>query len=196
MTLPNALTISRLGLTVLFMGALYAHHPAGRLLALLLFGLASLTDWLDGWLARRWHQESAFGALMDPIADKILVLAAFLSFVELGLVPGWMVVLIVSREFLITGLRLVAVRQGTVLPAERGGKHKTVSQMVTILVALSFLVLRDLTAARAAPDLAQAVAGVGGRLVVALTLVTVGLTLTSGVSFLWRHRRVVVNRTR
>ena len=181
MTIPNALTVSRIGLTFLFMLALFAHHPAGKVLALLLFGLASLTDWLDGVLARRWRQETAFGILMDPIADKILVLAAFLSFVELALVPAWMVVLIVSREFLITGLRLVAARQGHVLPAERGGKHKTASQMVAILVALLYLVARDLT---------PAVVPWGERLVLALMFVTVVLTMTSGVSFLWRHRRV------
>lgn len=188
MSIPNLLTVGRIGLTGLFMLALFAHSPAGRLWALGFFALAALTDLFDGWLARRWHQESAFGVLMDPIADKVLVLAAFLSFVELRLVPAWMVVLIVSREFLITGLRLVAVRQGKVLAAERGGKHKTVSQMVAIVAVLLYLVIRDLVVARAAPATLAAVERWGGAGVAALMAVTVILTLTSGVSFLWKHR--------
>ena len=194
MTLPNLLTVSRIGLAFLFMLALFAHTQAGKVLALILFGIASLTDLFDGMLARRWHQESDFGILMDPIADKILVLAAFLSFVELKLVPAWMVVLIVSREFLITGLRLVAVRRGKVLAAERGGKHKTASQMVAIVVALIYLVVRDAAAVQAAPATASAVMLWGGRLVLGLMLITVGLTMTSGISFLWRHRGVLLRR--
>jgi len=184
------LTVSRVGLAFVFMLALYSHSLAGKLWALAIFGLASLTDLLDGMLARRWRQESAFGALMDPIADKILVLAAFLSFVELQLVPAWMVVLVTSREFLITGLRLVAVRQGTVLPAERGGKHKTASQMVAILVALLYLIVRDVAGLHAAPAAAAAIDVWGGRGLYALMLLTVILTVTSGAGFLWRHRRV------
>ena len=190
MTLPNLLTAGRIGLTGLFMLALLSHGLPAKLWALLLFGLACLTDLLDGWLARRWHQESSWGALMDPIADKILVLAAFLSFVQLNLVPAWMVVLIVSREFLITGLRLVAVRQGVVLPAEREGKHKTVSQMVAITAALLFLVARECSAGHPGARAAVAMArwgGLGLRLLMGLTVV---LTMTSGVSFLWRHREL------
>ena len=194
MTLPNILTVSRIGLTGLFMLALFAHSPSGRLWALLLFAAASLTDLLDGLLARRLHQETAFGALMDPIADKILVVAAFLSFVELELVPAWMVVLIISREFLITGLRLVAVRQGTVLPAERGGKHKTISQMVAITLTLLYLIARDLAAAQAAPATLAAITMWGSRGVYGLMLLTVGLTLTSGWSFAWRHRALILGR--
>jgi len=190
LTLPNLLTVSRIGLTFLFMLALFTHNAAGRVWALGLFGLAALTDLFDGWFARRWHQESDFGVLMDPIADKILVLAALLSFVELKLVPAWMVVLIVSREFLITGLRLVAVRQGKVLAAERGGKHKTVSQMVAIVAALCYLVARDAVQAHAAPATVEAITVWGSRGVWGLMLVTVVLTLTSGVSFLWRHRGI------
>lgn len=186
MSIPNLLTVSRIGLTGLFMLALFAHSPAGRLWALVLFGLAALTDLLDGWLARRWHQESAFGALMDPIADKVLVLAALLSFVELRLVPAWMVVLIVSREFLITGLRLVAARQGKVLAAEQGGKHKTISQMTAIIVALLYLVVRDYAGPAAAP----AVEHWGGLAVYGCVFVTVVLTISSGASFLWNHRHV------
>lgn len=190
MNLPNLLTGSRIGLAFLFMLALFAHNATGRLWALGLFGLAALTDFLDGWLARRWRQESDFGVLMDPIADKILVLAALLSFVELRIVPAWMVVLIVSREFLITGLRLVAVRQGKVLAAERGGKHKTASQMVAIIVALLYLVARDVAATRTAPATAAAITRWGGLGVYGLMLITVVLTMTSGVSFLWKHRGV------
>ncbi|MBI4314231.1 MAG: CDP-diacylglycerol--glycerol-3-phosphate 3-phosphatidyltransferase [Candidatus Omnitrophica bacterium] len=192
MKLPNILTVSRIGLAFLFMLALFSHTGYGRFWALILFLLASLTDGLDGFLARRWNQTSAFGALMDPIADKVLVLAAFLSFVEIGIVPAWMVLLIFTREFLITGLRLVAVRQGKVLAAERGGKHKTVSQMVAIAVTLVYLIVLDFYKLRAPADALMRIEQWGTQIVLVLTAITVAMTLTSGVSFAWRHRKVLL----
>src|SRR5437867_2857284 len=157
MNLPNRLTVTRIGLTVLFVmamllpreGVIMSHFPYGKTLALVVFLVAGLTDWWDGWLARRKHQETNFGALLDPVADKILTTAAFICFIEQHnykrepLVQAWMVLAIVARDFLVTGLRLVASGQGVVLKAEELGKHKTVSQMITIIVTLAGLALRD-----------------------------------------------------
>ncbi|NQU12348.1 CDP-diacylglycerol--glycerol-3-phosphate 3-phosphatidyltransferase, partial [bacterium] len=157
MNLPNKLTVGRIGLAAVMVVALLwpadgwggIGLPWSKTIALAVFLLASFTDWWDGWLARRRGQETAFGTLLDPLADKVLVAAAFICFIDQpnarghALVPAWMVLLVVSREFLVTGLRLVAREQGQVLQAERLGKHKTLSQMVTIIVVLAGLAARQ-----------------------------------------------------
>lgn len=137
MNLPNKLTLSRIALTAVFLMLVFRQGALGRVGALAVFLAASVTDTLDGWLARRGHGVTAFGQLMDPIADKLLILSAFLAFVQLEIVPAWMVTVILFRELLITGVRLVAVAHGQVLAAERWGKHKAFSQVVAILVILS-----------------------------------------------------------
>jgi CDP-diacylglycerol--glycerol-3-phosphate 3-phosphatidyltransferase len=102
---------------------------------------------LDGYLARKYNLKTSFGALMDPLADKILILSVFVSFIQLNLVPTWMVVIIAAREFLITGLRQIAESRGVVIAASRGGKHKTISQIVAISVILAILCARATAAA-------------------------------------------------
>ncbi|MBI2104214.1 MAG: CDP-diacylglycerol--glycerol-3-phosphate 3-phosphatidyltransferase [Candidatus Omnitrophica bacterium] len=144
MTLPTKLSVLRIVLAFLVMGCLFVPGWAAKLAALALFLAASLTDWLDGYLARRWRQTTPLGALLDPIADKVLVLGTFLAFVQLRLVPAWMVLVIALREFLITGIRLYVAGRRLVLPAATEGKHKTVSQMVAIIVILAVLVLQEL----------------------------------------------------
>jgi len=195
MNLPNKLTVARIGMTAFFVSALLlAKFPYGKTLALAIFIVASLTDWLDGWLARRSGQETTFGALLDPLADKVLVAAAFICFIEQHdfhghpLVKSWMVLLIVSREFLVTGLRLVAREQGAVLKAERLGKHKTISQMVTIIVVLIGLAIRDdwhslgMDASRYDVVFSQTV--------FVLMLLTILLTVWSGAAYLVKNRRL------
>lgn len=137
--LPNQLTVARLILTVLFVAVLSSPVPFSRSLALLLFGLAALTDFLDGYLARKHGLVTNFGKLMDPLADKVLMCAGFVMMAEFHLIPGWVIIAILAREFLVTGLRLVASSEGKVLAAESLGKHKTTWQIVTLLY---FLVLR------------------------------------------------------
>src|SRR5205809_2991462 len=157
MNLPNRLTLARVVLTVFFVmavllpadGVVHAYFPYGKTLALVIFLVAGLTDWWDGVIARLRKQETNFGALLDPIADKILTTAAFICFIEQkdhqghALVQAWMVLVIVARDFLVTGLRLLAREQGIVLKAERLGKHKTASQMITIVVTLLGLAARE-----------------------------------------------------
>ena len=190
MNLPNQLTLLRIALSFLMIVFLLIPGFGPKLAALIIFAAASLTDLWDGRLARRRKLVTDFGVLMDPIADKILVLAAFVAFVQLDIAPAWMVVLIATREFLITGLRLLALGKGHVLPAEAAGKHKTVSQMVAISLILIFLTAREAVSgqANAARWIAAGQSGIWW-----LMLLTVILTGTSGISFLWKHRKLILS---
>jgi len=141
MNVPNQLTVSRFVLTVIFLLALFIDFPLNTTVALALFVIAGITDWIDGVYARRYHLITNFGKLMDPLADKILTCSAFIAFVGEGWIEAWMVVLIVARELAITGLRLLAASKNVVLAAEGWGKHKTISQITTtiaILVLVSY----------------------------------------------------------
>jgi CDP-diacylglycerol--glycerol-3-phosphate 3-phosphatidyltransferase len=145
-TTPDWLTLARVAATFVLLILLQAcAHPPVPLwtawLALVLFVAAALTDWLDGHLARRWKIESDFGRLFDPLADKLLVVVTFVGLLGVGLLPVWFVSLVVAREFLITGIRLVAGQKGVVLAAEKVGKHKTVTQMVTAILGLLLLAM-------------------------------------------------------
>ena len=136
MNLPNKLTVSRLALTPLFLAVIFSGMRFHDTIALVLFSLAGLTDFLDGKIARDRKLITSFGILMDPLADKILTCSAFIAFVGLKLMPAWMVVIIVARELAITGLRMLAASKSVVLAAERYGKHKTISQIVAIIATL------------------------------------------------------------
>ncbi|MBI3330526.1 MAG: CDP-diacylglycerol--glycerol-3-phosphate 3-phosphatidyltransferase [Candidatus Omnitrophica bacterium] len=188
MTLPTKLSVLRIGLAFLVMAYLFVPGWAAKAAALALFLAACLTDWLDGFLARRWHETTPLGALLDPIADKVLVLGTFLAFVQLRLVPAWMVLIIALREFLITGIRLYMASRRLVLPAAAEGKHKTVSQMVAIVVILGVLVIEELPGAPWRSSLAQALMAWA---VLGCLWVAVVLTVVSGAAFFWRHRGVL-----
>ncbi len=145
---PNLLTLSRFALAAVFMVCLSASFPGAPIAAVLVFGVAALTDALDGHLARKVYGCSAFGKLMDPLADKVLTAAAFIGFVELGIMPAWMVTLIISREMMVTGLRLLAIDKGIVVSAGSWGKQKTIWQMVfisTVLLAHAFKCLEKIS---------------------------------------------------
>lgn len=139
MNLPNRLTVVRLLLIPLFLIVASLKYANADYVAAAVFVLASVTDGLDGYYARKRGQETIFGKLMDPLADKILVSAALIVLVELHRLPGWAALLIISREFAVTGLRSVAAAGGNVIPASRLGKIKTVTQ----IVAITALFLRD-----------------------------------------------------
>lgn len=136
MNLPNKLTLARVFLTFGFLVFFFAPVPFAGTGALVLFVVASITDLYDGRIARRDKLITNFGILMDPLVDKIMICSAFIAFVDRGLMPAWMVILIVARELAITGLRLLAVSKNVVLAADRSGKHKTISQMVAIISLL------------------------------------------------------------
>lgn len=143
MNLPNALTVTRIFLVPLlvvvlltkFEGQLILGVPRA-LVAAAIFGLASVTDWLDGYLARRRGQVTALGRMMDPLADKLLTSAAFISLVQLDLAPAWMVAVIIGRELAITGLRSLASAKGIGFGASRLGKIKMVAQVTAILLLI------------------------------------------------------------
>ena len=143
MNLPNSLTVARIFLVPLlvsvlltkFEGRLVLGLPV-ELVAAAIFGLASLTDWLDGYLARRRGQITWVGQVLDPIADKLLISATLISLVQLELAPAWMVTVIIGREFAITGLRSIAYSRGLTMPASPLGKLKMVSQVVAILLLI------------------------------------------------------------
>ena len=143
MNLPNALTLARIFLVPILVVVLLTEFEGRRILGMprelvgaAIFGLAAITDWLDGYLARRRGQVTSLGQMLDPIADKLLTSAAFISLVQLGLAPAWMVALIIGREFAITALRSRAHTRGFSMPASRLGKLKMASQVVAILLLI------------------------------------------------------------
>ncbi len=135
MTIPDQLTLAR-ALAVPIVIVLFAwDFPNHDYWATVVFAVAMATDQIDGWLARRWNQTSAFGSLVDPIADKLLVIAALVMLVGEDVSPAWMVALIVARELLVSGLRLAAIERGVVIPARDLGKVKTWAQALAVVVA-------------------------------------------------------------
>ena len=143
MTTANKLTILRVVLIPVFFLMMLLIFPGHKWLALLGFILAGVTDYLDGHIARKYHQVTTFGKFMDPLADKLLVMAALLVFVQWGQAPAWAVFIILAREFAVTGLRLVAAADGTVIAAGISGKVKTFSSLVCL--CLMMMPLHSLT---------------------------------------------------
>ncbi|HSP94753.1 MAG TPA: CDP-diacylglycerol--glycerol-3-phosphate 3-phosphatidyltransferase [Thermoanaerobaculia bacterium] len=137
--LPNALTLLRIFLVPFLVVVLLTKFDGREIVALAIFLLATATDFFDGWLARRRGEITTLGTLLDPIADKLLISAAFISLVELNLVPAWMVVVVVGREFAVTGLRSIAAGQGILISASGWGKAKMTSQ----ITAVSLLILSE-----------------------------------------------------
>lgn len=136
MNLPNKITVVRMIMIPFFIGALLIDFPYHQPIAAVLFIIASLTDSLDGYLARSRNLVTDFGKFMDPLADKLLVCSALICFVQLGSVPAWMVIIIIAREFAITGLRSLAAADGIIIAASKWGKAKTISQMIAIILIL------------------------------------------------------------
>jgi len=143
MNLPNILTLSRIVLALVLIFLLEASSSIGNILALFVFALASLTDFYDGYFAKKMGLVSDFGKIMDPIADKILLLSIFWVFAHIGMIAWWMFLVIALREVLVTISRLVAMRQGQVLAAERAGKIKTVVQIIAVSAILLYLVAQQ-----------------------------------------------------
>lgn len=187
MNLPNKLTIFRILLVPFFVAAmLIPELPHHYLIAALLFGVASYTDHLDGMLARKYNQITDFGKFMDPLADKILVIAALVCFVELHLAPVWMVLLIIAREFMVTSIRLVAADKGTVIAANNWGKAKTVSQMIAVLGVLVLEYVQELASMGLGVSLSYST-GIEEALLLVATL----LSTISGVVYLKQNWHIV-----
>ena len=188
MNWANRLTLSRLALTVLFVAALNSSWQYARTSALIIFLIAGLTDFVDGEVARRYGIITNFGKLMDPLVDKIMMAAAFISLVPLKAVPAWAATTVVARDFLITGLRLMAATKGRVLPAERLGKQKTSWQIITIIFFLALLAASELRFADESSTWWLRARDDAGPI---LVWITVALTVYSGLGFTWRHRELI-----
>jgi len=186
LNLPNMLTILRIIFTVIFIG-LFSQYRFGW--ALFVFTLASFTDYFDGYLARKYNLITSFGKIMDPIADKFLILSAFFLFMRFNLIATWMFIAIFAREVIVTGLRLVAMKNGIALAAEGTGKLKTVLQigavyfiMIVLIVPVewnvSFKTLMDNMTNR-------------GHKVTFVMILVVIITVWSGISFIWNNRKEI-----
>jgi len=136
MNLPNSLTILRIILIPVFVIILLTKIPYGNYFAALIFTIAALTDSLDGYLARKRKEITKLGIILDPLADKLLITAALISLVELRMIPSWIVILILGREFAVSGLRMVKAEEGVVIPASILGKIKTISQIVAVILII------------------------------------------------------------
>jgi CDP-diacylglycerol---glycerol-3-phosphate 3-phosphatidyltransferase len=169
---PNLLTVARILLVPVLVVALLVEAPQGSTVAAVVFAVAALTDTLDGYLARSRGVITTFGKVMDPIADKLLIAAALLALVSLGRVAAWVAMVIIAREFAVSGLRIVAGQQGVIITASAFGKAKTWSQVAAVMALI------------AAPD-------PGATWVLALVGLAVALTVLSGIDYFLSFRRRV-----
>lgn len=170
MNTANKLTLTRILMIPVFLLVLYLDFPFNKYLALAIFILASITDFIDGYVARHYDQITDFGKFMDPLADKLLTMAAMLYFVEVGMMPAWALLVVITREFAVTALRLVAVQGGQVIAAGWSGKVKTASTMVGICLMLLPI-----------PQIVSTIC-------VAVIVVT---TVYSGVEYFVKNKRVI-----
>lgn len=196
MNLPNILTLSRLGLAAVLMLLLTLDLPYFKTTALVVFIVAGITDYLDGYLARNVYGVTSFGKLMDPLTDKVLVCAAFVSFVELQLVPAWIVVLIIAREFMVTGLRLLALSKGEVIAAGTWGKHKTVWQIVGIVIILAGLALQQDVMGGYSAKLQDDYAFAFGWISLGIAIAVGLITLASGAVYVIQHADLIRTKDR
>lgn len=188
MNLPNKLTLLRIILTPAFMAVLYWGFPGADYAALAIFIVASLTDLLDGKIARKYNLVTDFGKFADPLADKILVVAAMLWFVEVGRMPAWALLIVLLREFAVSGLRMIASDKGRVIAAGWSGKVKTAATMVCLIV---MLFLGPWIAGAAAP------AAVSAGWLLWIDPLCVGIitltTLYSGVEYFVKNRDIIAS---
>ncbi len=143
MNLPNKLTILRIFLTILFLAVICVDSLMAKVIATVLFIAAAITDFFDGYYARKYNLTSNFGKIMDPIADKFLMLAAFLVFAQMDLIAYWMFIIVAIREIGVTVSRIYQVKKGKFIAAENSGKIKTVIQIVTIIFILFYLIFSE-----------------------------------------------------
>lgn len=136
MNFPNFLSVLRIALIPLFILLFSTPTPARTILSAVVFGLAAATDLLDGYLARRWRQVTSMGKLLDPLADKLLVLSAVILLVSLQRIEGWLAILIIGRELAVTGLRAIAASEGIIIAAEGAGKAKVILQVIALILII------------------------------------------------------------
>lgn len=189
MNTPNKLTVLRIILAPLFLLILMLDFPFHYLAAGLVFGAAAFTDMLDGKIARKYNLITNFGKFLDPLADKMLTTAAFLGFLAIGKLDVWAIMIILTREFMVTSVRLIAAKDGNVIAASFAGKAKTVAQFVSIIymiVALEFSTWQTtILADFALSDMAFTIPVFVGQILVWISVV---LTVISGLQYVWECR--------
>ena len=175
MNTPNKLTVMRMIMVpflVLFMLTGWG-SDANRWICLVIFAGASITDWFDGYLARKHNLVTDFGKFMDPLADKLLVCSALICFIEMDRLDAWIVIVIIAREFIISGFRLIAVENGVVIAANYWGKFKTVSQMIMIILLIIHA------------------GGIFDVLAEIFVWISLALTVISLITYIWQNRKVL-----
>ncbi len=192
MILPNQLTVLRIILTPVFLFLFLADDPALKQASLVIFILAAITDWYDGWLARKFNYITAWGKFMDPLADKILTSTAFFAFVFLDVLEFWMVLVIVIRDFLITGLRLFAEFKGYNMTTSISAKWKTFIQMVFIYYLLLVYVFRTIEIIHTGNE--EIFKILLDQKFIYFTMLAITLfTLYTGITYLISNRKLLLN---
>ena len=184
MNLPNILTVLRIFLTLIFIALFLQNNLESSIAALGVFTLASVTDFLDGYYARKYHLITRFGKIMDPIADKFLVLSAFVIFMNMELIASWMIILIIIREVGVTGLRFFAMGRGITLEAESAGKLKTVLQIVAIYLIMGAVTWFQASRGGGMPEGLLSFVGI-------LMVLVMGVTVWSGITFIWNNKKEI-----
>lgn len=178
MNLPNKLTILRMLLVPVFMFLLLSEGITMHFVALVVFCIASLTDALDGHIARKHNLITNFGKFMDPLADKVLTTAAFLIFMQQGLIGSVAIMIILVREFVVSGIRLVAAGNGNVIAASFWGKFKTVSQMVAIILTILLM------------NISAIPVGISTAISITLIWISIAFTVISGLEYLIKNIKI------
>lgn len=194
MNLPNTITLCRLGLTAIFVGGTAMESVLGHWIALVAFVIAAISDWFDGHFARKYGMVTPLGKLLDPLADKVLVCSAFVYLSAMGFCPVWVTVLILAREFLITGLRQIAVEAGQVLAADRLGKWKTGLQLTYCITCLVWFATDALGSSNPVMWLLHYLSNPASWLTPVSMWLALALTLISGWNYMWTSRGLLKSR--
>ena len=194
MNLPNTITLFRLVLTAVFCVAASAEGLVGYAIALSAFVLGAISDWLDGYLARRMGLVTSLGKLLDPLADKILVCSGFVYLSAKGLCPVWVTALILCREFLVTGIRQIAIEEGKVIAADQLGKWKSTFQLTFIITALVYLTFEPVDSNNALVTGLQYLSHKDHLLFPLSLWPAVALTVISGWSYFWKSKDMILGK--
>jgi len=189
--LPNSITIFRLLLTALFIAVISFDQPWAHITALIAFIIAAISDWLDGYLARKLNLVTSLGKLLDPLADKILVAAGFIYLSQQGFCPVWVTCLIIAREFMVTGLRQIAVEKGVVIAADKLGKWKTTFQLIFIIGTLTYISFQHFSPENPIIALFQFLSAPEHFIIPTTLWLATALTVISGFNYVYNNRQIL-----
>jgi CDP-diacylglycerol--glycerol-3-phosphate 3-phosphatidyltransferase len=193
--LPNAITLSRLILTAIFVAGTAMSSHLGHWIALVSFVIAAISDFVDGWLARKLGLVTAMGKLLDPLADKILVCSAYVYLSTMHLCPVWVTVMILGREFLVTGLRQISIEAGHVMAADRLGKWKTATQLIFCITCLVSFAVVPMNGTNPIIGLLQYLSDPHGWLQPVSLWASLALTVISGWNYTWNCRHLLIGKS-